>query len=52
MARFGAMDARFARLEKKIDDLAEVVQNLATGTPARFDAIERRLDGQPPLKLV
>ena len=50
--RFTAIDERFDRMEKKIDDLADVVQGMATGHAKRFDAIERRLDGRPPLELV
>jgi len=39
-------------MEKKMDDLTELVQATATGNAKRFDAIERRLDGQKPLSVV
>ena len=49
--RFDAMDQRFERLERKVDDLAAVVQGMSTGHAARFDAIEERL-GRGPLRVV
>jgi len=39
-------------IERKVDDLADVVQATAAGQAKRFDAIERRLDGQKPLSVV
>ena len=50
--RFDGVESRFDRLERKVDDLTELVQATATGNAKRFDAIERRLDGQPPLSVV
>ena len=37
------LKASVDRLEKKVDDLADVVQGMATGHAARFNAIEDRL---------
>lgn len=47
-----SMETRFNGLEKKVDDSADLVQATATGHAKRFDAIEKRLDGRPPLELV
>ena len=37
------MDQRFDRLEKKVDDLADVVQGMAKGHAARFEAIDQKI---------
>ena len=54
--RFLALDRKIddliEGLEKKVDDLTDLVQATATGHAKRFDAIEKRLDGKPPLELV
>ena len=34
---FAAVDGRFDRLERKVDDLADVVQGMAKGFPRRFE---------------
>lgn len=39
-------------MERKVDDLTELVQATANGYSKRFDAIERRLDGKKPLSVV
>jgi CHASE3 domain sensor protein len=47
------MDRRFDAVDKQIGQAVELIQALATGTSARFDALERKIDdGQPPLKLL
>jgi hypothetical protein len=38
--RFGGIDQRFDRLEKKIDDLADLVQGMATGHATRCASSE------------
>ncbi|MDD9986763.1 MAG: hypothetical protein OXQ31_10865 [Spirochaetaceae bacterium] len=50
--RLGSVEKRLGSVEQKVDDLAAVVQGMATGHAKRFDAIEKRLDGRPPLELV
>jgi hypothetical protein len=47
------MDQRFDRLERKVDDLSDAVQGIASGHTKRFDSIERRLGGgRDPLRMV
>ena len=45
-AGFKAMERRFDHLETKVDDLAHLVQSMASasGHSQRFDTIEERLD--------
>ena len=46
------VNERLGAVEQKVEDLDAVVQGMATGHAKRFDAIEKRLDGRPPLELV
>ena len=54
--RFDAMDQRFdamqAETKASIDQLTDVVRILATKQHERFNAVERKIDGQPPLTLM
>lgn len=50
--RFDAVDKRFDAMDKQIGQVVELIQALATGTAARFDAIEQKLGGVDPLRLV
>ncbi len=46
--RLGSVEQRLGSVEQKVDDLAAVVQGMATGHAERFDAIEKRLDELDP----
>ena len=50
------LEPRFTSIERKLDDLADLVQAMATGHAQRFNALEQRLGidrkNPPPLRIV